>query len=75
MAEEITLARVVQPGVVLMDTPGIASELQKTWNRSDAQEWAEVYTKLFAAYALLIESHLKAQDVVTKNQQLDPARS
>jgi nicotinamidase-related amidase len=75
MAEEITLARVVQAGVVPMDTAAIASELQKTWNRSDAQEWAEVYTKLFPAYALLIESYLKAQDVVTKNEQLDPARS
>jgi nicotinamidase-related amidase len=75
MAEEITLARVVQAGVVPMDTAAIASELQKTWNRSDAQEWAEVYTKIFPAYALLIESYLKAQDVVTKNEQLDLARS
>jgi nicotinamidase-related amidase len=75
MAEEITLARVVQAGVVPMDTAAIASELQKTWNRSDAQEWAEVYTKIFPAYALLIESYLKAQDVVTKNEQLDSARS
>lgn len=75
MAEEITLARVVQAGVVPMDTAAVASELQKTWNRSDAQEWAEVYTKIFPAYALLIESYLKAQDVVTKNEQLDSARS
>jgi nicotinamidase-related amidase len=75
MAEEITLARVVQAGVVPMDTAAIASELQKTWNRSDAQEWAEVYTKIFPAYALLIESYLKAQDVVTKSEQLDSARS
>jgi nicotinamidase-related amidase len=75
MAEEITLARVVQAGVVPMDTAAIASELQKTWNRSDAQEWAEVYTKIFPAYALLIESYLKAQDVVTKNEQLDSARN
>ncbi|RUZ75610.1 isochorismatase family protein [Mesorhizobium sp. M7A.F.Ca.US.006.01.1.1] len=75
MAEEITLARVVQAGVVPMDTAAVASELQKTWNRSDAQEWAEVYTKIFPAYALLIESYLKAQEVVTKNEQLDSARN
>jgi nicotinamidase-related amidase len=75
MAEEITLARVVQAGVVPMDTAAVASELQKTWNRSDAQEWAEVYTKIFPAYALLIESYLKAQDAVTKSEQLDSARS
>ncbi|WP_244618853.1 isochorismatase family protein [Rhizobium sp. 18065] len=74
MAEEITLDRVVQAGVVPMDTAAVASELQKTWNRPDAQEWAEVYTKIFPAYALLIESHLKAQEVVTKNEQFDSAR-
>ena len=38
MAEEITLARVVQAGVVPMDTAAVASEIQKTWNREDAQE-------------------------------------
>ncbi|MGH9784829.1 MAG: isochorismatase family protein, partial [Terriglobia bacterium] len=31
MAQEITLARVVQAGVVPMDTAAVASELQKTW--------------------------------------------
>jgi nicotinamidase-related amidase len=75
MAQEITLARVVQAGVVPMDTAAVASELQKTWNRPGAQQWAEVYTKIFPAYALLIESHLKAQEVVSKNEQLDSARS
>ena len=75
MAEEITLARVVQAGVVPMDTAAVASELQKSWNRPDAQEWAEIYTKIFPAYGLLIESYLKAQDVVAKNEQLDSTRS
>lgn len=36
MAQEITLARVVQAGVVPMDTAAVASELQRTWNRPDA---------------------------------------
>jgi nicotinamidase-related amidase len=75
MAQEITLARVVQAGVIPMDTAAVASELQKTWNRGDAQEWAEVYTRIFPAYALLIESYTKAQDVVTKHEQLDSARA
>lgn len=74
MAQEITLARVVQAGVIPMDTAAVASELQKTWNRPDAQEWAEVYTKIFPAYALLSENYAKAQEVVTKNEQLDSAR-
>ncbi len=47
MAQEITLARIVQAGVVPIDTAGVASELQKTWNREDAAQWAEVYTQIF----------------------------
>lgn len=74
MAEEITLARVVQAGVVPMDTAAVASEIQKTWNREDAQEWAQVYTQIFPAYALLIESYVKAQDVVQNNEVLDSSR-
>jgi hypothetical protein len=27
-----------------MDTAAVASEIQRTWNREDAAEWAEVYT-------------------------------
>ena len=74
MAQEITLARVVQAGVVPMDTAAVASELQRTWNRADAAEWAEVYTKIFPAYQLLIESYGKAQEVVTKHEVLDSQR-
>lgn len=74
MAQEITLARVVQAGVVPMDTAAVASELQKTWNREDAQQWAEVYPKVFPAYQLLIESYGKAQEVVKNNEVLDSQR-
>ncbi|SHG13997.1 Nicotinamidase-related amidase [Microbulbifer donghaiensis] len=74
MAQEITLARVMQAGVVPIDTGAVASELQKTWNRDDAQEWAAVYTQIFPHYQLLIESYSKAQEVVTNNEQLDSQR-
>lgn len=74
MAEEITLARVVQAGVVPMDTAAVASEIQRTWNRDDALEWAQVYTQIFPAYQLLIESYCKAQEVVTNHETLDSAR-
>ncbi|WP_291648579.1 hypothetical protein [Bosea sp. (in: a-proteobacteria)] len=57
-----------------MDTAAVTSEIQKTWNREDAQEWAGVYTKIFPAYQLLIESHLKAQEVEKTREQLDSAR-
>ncbi|EAU6187903.1 isochorismatase family protein [Salmonella enterica] len=75
MAQEITMARVVQAGVVPMDTAAVASELQRTWNREDAAEWADVYTKIFPAYQLLIESYTKAQEVVKNNELLDSQRA
>lgn len=74
MAQEITLARVVQAGVVPIDTACVASELQQTWNRDDAAEWAQVYTRIFPAYQLLIESYGKAQQVAQDHEQLDSQR-
>ena len=74
MAEEITLARIVQAGVVPMDTAAVASEIQKTWNRDDAAQWAQAYTQIFPAYQLLIESYSKAQDVLKNNEALDSQR-
>src|ERR1700741_810151 len=60
MAQEITLARIVQAGVVPMDTAAVCSELQKTWNRDDAQQWVKAYAAVFPPYQLLMESFLKA---------------
>jgi len=74
MAQEITLARVVQAGVVPIDTAGVASELQQTWNREDAAEWAQVYTRIFPAYQLLIESYGKAQQVAQDHEKFDSQR-
>jgi len=70
MAQEITLARIVQAGVVPMDTAAVMSELQKTWNRDDAQQWAEAYASVFPPYQLLIESFLKAQEVAKQNEPI-----
>lgn len=75
MAQEITLARIVQAGVVPLDTAAVASELQKTWNRDDAQQWAEIYAMIFPPYQLLIESYLKARSVEKSHEQLDSQRT
>jgi nicotinamidase-related amidase len=75
MAEEITLARIVQAGVVPMDTAAVASELQKTWNREDANDWAEIYAQIFPSYQLVIESYMKARQVETDHQQLDAPKA
>lgn len=74
MAQEITLARVVQAGAVPMDMAAVASELQRTWNRDDAAEWAQAYTQIFPPYQLLIESYAKAQEVQKNGEQLDSQR-
>lgn len=74
MAQEITLARVVQAGVVPIDTAAVASELQRTWNRDDAEQWAEIYTRIFPAYQLLIESYNKVTAVVKNKEALDSNR-
>ena len=75
MAQEITLARVVQAGVVPIDTAAVCSELQKTWHRSDAADFAAAYSAIFPPYQLLIESYQKAQDVVKNNEMLDSERT
>ncbi|WP_447982296.1 hydrolase [Achromobacter kerstersii] len=74
MAQEITMARVVQAGVVPMDTAAVASELQRTWHREDAQQWAELYGYIFPSYQLLSESYNKAQEVEKNQEQLDSQR-
>ena len=70
MAQEITLARIVQAGAVPIDTAAVCSEIQKTWNRPDAAQWAEPYSALFPPYQLLIESYSKAQEVVMSPSDL-----
>lgn len=74
MAQEITLARVVQAGVVPMDTAAVCSEIQRTWNRDDAPQWAEAYAAVFPPYRLLIESYQRAQAVVRNQETLDSLR-
>jgi len=63
MAQEITLARLQQAGVIPIDTVAVAGELQKSWNRPDAGEWAALYAELAPNYQLLIESYQTALSV------------
>jgi nicotinamidase-related amidase len=66
MAQEVTLARLVQCGVVPIDTGAVIAEIQQTWNRPDAQQWSEIFGAAFPPYQLLIESWQKAQAVAKK---------
>jgi len=66
--------RLVQAGVFPIDTAAVCSEIQQTWSRPDAAQWAEAYASLFPPYQLLIESHNKAQEVMVKHEVLDSQR-
>jgi nicotinamidase-related amidase len=74
IAQEITLARVVQAGVVPIDTAAVCSEIQQTWNRPDAEQWAAAYSAVFPPYQLLIESYQRAQQVLRNHEELDSQR-
>jgi nicotinamidase-related amidase len=74
VAQEITVARIVQAGVIPIDTAAVCSELQQTWSRPDAAQWAEAYSAIFPSYQLLIESYTKAQEVATEHEVLDAQR-
>ncbi|SNX58596.1 Nicotinamidase-related amidase [Nitrosomonas ureae] len=64
MATELTVARIVQAGVIPIDTLAVLSELQVTWNRPEAKEFADLYADYpMLHYRLLIESYDKAQAV------------
>lgn len=64
MATDLTIARITQAGVIPIDTLAVISELQNTWNRPDALEYANIFADfIMPNYRLLMESYQKAQDV------------
>jgi nicotinamidase-related amidase len=80
MATDLTLARVAQAGAMPIDTFAVLTELQSTWNRPDAMEFAAIFAEhLIPGYRALMESYEKAQSVQqlgheTKLDGLAPAR-
>lgn len=81
MATDLTLARVVQAGAFPIDTFAVLAELQSTWNRPDAMEFAAIFAQhVIPGYQALMESYDKAQSVQktgheTKLERLEPART
>ncbi|WP_079989356.1 isochorismatase family protein [Candidatus Protochlamydia phocaeensis] len=68
MASRTTLARFIQAGVIPTSTNAVLSEVQRTWNRPDANDYAKLYTMVAPNYGALIESYQKAQEVVTQKK-------
>lgn len=57
MATDITIARLIHHGVEVVDTLAIISELQQTWNRAEASQFADIFAEVMPNYRLLIEIH------------------
>ena len=63
MASQVSLARLVQAGVVPITTNAVVGEFQRTWNRPDAAKFAELYALFAPHYRAAIESFQKAHEV------------
>ena len=63
MASQVTLARLVQSGVVPITTNAVIGEFQRTWNRPDAAKFADLYGAFAPHYRAAIESYQKALEV------------
>jgi isochorismate hydrolase len=62
MASQTTLSRLVQAGIIPMSTSAVFCELQRTWNRPDAAQYAELYAAHAPNYQAVMESYQKAQE-------------
>lgn len=63
MASRVTLARLTQAGVMPMSTNMVLCELQRTWNRPDASDFAALYAIYSPNYKAVMESYQRAQEV------------
>jgi nicotinamidase-related amidase len=62
MATDLTIARLAQAGVTPIDTFAVIGELQKTWNRPDAMEYANIFAdNVLPNYGFLMQSYDKAK--------------
>jgi len=65
MASQITMTRLSKAGVIPVTTNVILCELQRTWNRPDADKWFALYAQLVPNYAAAAESYDRAQQAAT----------
>jgi nicotinamidase-related amidase len=69
MASRTTLARLTQAGVIPVSTNAVFCELQRTWNRADAADFAALYAAYAPNYNAVIESFRKAQEVLKREKK------
>jgi len=71
MASQITLNRAVQSGIIPVSTNVVLCEMQRTWNRPDAEKWAAIYGQIVPNYRAAMESYQRAQ-LAAKPQDAQP---
>jgi nicotinamidase-related amidase len=69
LASRTTVARFVQAGVVPTSANAVLCELQRTWNRSDAADFAKLYGMVAPNYTAVAESYQKAQEALKEQQK------
>jgi nicotinamidase-related amidase len=68
MASRITLTRLTQAGIIPMSTNMVFCELQRTWNRPDAADFAALYAAYAPNYQAVMESYQRAQEVIKQKK-------
>jgi nicotinamidase-related amidase len=68
MSSRTTLARLTQAGCTPVTTNVVLSELQRTWNRPDAEQWSKIYQLAVPHYRALVESYERAQEAAGEKQ-------
>jgi len=66
MASRTTVARFTQAGIVPTSANAVLCELQRTWNRSDAADFAKLYGIVAPNYNAVAESYQRAQEAALK---------
>src|SRR6266545_2685033 len=73
MTSRTTLARFIQAGVVPTSANAVLCEMQRTWNRKNAAQYAQLYTMVAPNYGAVMESYAKAQEVARQQREVAPA--
>lgn len=70
MATDLTTARMAQAGAIPTDTFAVLAEIQNTWNRPDALEFAAIFAEhVIPGFRALTESYDKAQNVLKDGRE------
>lgn len=56
IAQRVSIERLSRAGAIVVDTEAVLSELQGTWARDDAADWASLHSAVMPSYQAVTES-------------------